>query len=213
MRRREFHHARPQFESSLSRSFVPTSLKKNLYGEPHNDNQLRIERVPIQQFNNNKQGINRYPTFGQKVENLRVPSPARALRLSYDKQLLVTNHQSPGSELKQTRLTNGEMITHTNQIIERNIVYYDKETGDKMMKVCTPRGTVKRIENLSKPSNNASVEHPKVTQQIVQPEMKDTKIQHPRLTLDNETIQMIEEATEDFSNPIIEVIRCQGCRI
>jgi hypothetical protein len=36
-------------------------------------------------------------------------------------------------------------------IVERKIIYNDPNTGARMMKVCTPEGTVKRIECLDEP--------------------------------------------------------------
>jgi len=61
---------------------------------------------------------------------------------------LVSNMPVSNSGSKQTTLSNGEVITHTNPIIERKIIYFDEDTGKKMMRVCTPRGTIKRIECL-----------------------------------------------------------------
>ena len=73
-------------------------------------------------------------------------------------------------------------------IIERKLVYTDPESGARMMKVCTPNGTIKRVEILDMPPNEFYMNTE------IPPEIQS----------------MINDAIAEFSNPIVEEFDCEG---
>ena len=79
-----------------------------------------------------------------------------------------------------------------NQVIERKLIFRDPHTGARMMKVCTPNGTIKRVECLD---------------EIVEP---DVPVNHD---LDDETEMMIRDAKVEFGDPDIEEFNCDECKI
>lgn len=75
-------------------------------------------------------------------------------------------------------------------MVERKLFYRDPETGARMMKVCTPNGTIKRVECLD---------------EIVQPPLPVNN------DLDEETESMIRDAKIEFGDPDIEEFNCDEC--
>ena len=76
-------------------------------------------------------------------------------------------------------------------VIERKLIYRDPNSGARMMKVCTPNGTIKRVECLD---------------EIVQPPLPVNN------DLDEETEMMIRDAKIEFGDPDIEEFNCDECK-
>lgn len=76
-------------------------------------------------------------------------------------------------------------------VIERKLIFRDPQTGARMMKVCTPNGTIKRVECLD---------------DIVQ---QDLPVNND---LDEETEMMIRDAKIEFGDPDIEEFNCDECK-
>lgn len=85
-----------------------------------------------------------------------------------------------------TVLTNGEVYKHEHPIVERKIIYHDSQTGKKMMRVCTPEGTIKRIESL------------------------EDEFEEPPFSLNLDVEKMILDARREFSDYVVEPFECSG---
>ena len=74
-------------------------------------------------------------------------------------------------------------------VVERKLLFRDPKTGLRMMKVCTPNGTIKRVECLD---------------EIVVPDVP------VNADLDPETESMIHDAKDEFGRPEVEGFDCDG---
>jgi hypothetical protein len=76
-------------------------------------------------------------------------------------------------------------------VVERNLIFRDPETGARMLKVCTPNGTIKRVECLD-------------------------DFEEPALVVNNdldvETEMMIRDAKIEFGEPDVEEFNCDECK-
>jgi hypothetical protein len=76
-------------------------------------------------------------------------------------------------------------------VVERKLLYRDPVTGARMMKVCTPEGTIKRVECLDDEEEPA---------EFVNAPLKP------------ETEAMIEDAKREFVDPVVEEFDCDDCK-
>lgn len=81
--------------------------------------------------------------------------------------------------------------TYVSPVVERKLIYVDPLTGVRMMKVCTPEGTIKRVECLDE------VEEP---QRVI------------NNNLDGDTVDMIRDAKREFKNGTVEEFDCDECK-
>ena len=75
-------------------------------------------------------------------------------------------------------------------VVERKLFYIDPVTGNRMMKVCTPNGTVKRVEVLN-----------------------ESQEEHVNNQLDLETEGMILDAKEEFTDAVRESFDVEDCKL
>lgn len=99
----------------------------------------------------------------------------------------------PVTTMRDTIMTNATttvaapVVQNGAPVVERKLIYVDPETGMRMMKVCTPNGTIKRVECLDNipelPINNQ---------------------------LDLEVEEMIRDAKDEFMDPRVEDFDVDG---
>ena len=86
----------------------------------------------------------------------------------------------------------GMLVNNSGPVVERKLFYMDPMTGSRMMKVCTPEGTIKRVEVLDESQEGGE-------------EIMNNQ-------LDLETEGMILDAKEEFSDAVRESFAVEGCK-
>lgn len=89
--------------------------------------------------------------------------------------------------------------SYVSPVVERKLVYVDPLTGARMMKVCTPEGTIKRVECLDE-----------VEPQVYQPPLEEESVVNSQL--DPDTMDMIADAKKEFRDPVCEEFDCEECK-
>lgn len=113
------------------------------------------------------------------IQPARVNAPLSSRPVSTMRDTIITNHS--------VRTVAPAVVQNTAPVVERKLIYVDPETGMRMMKVCTPNGTIKRVECLDNipelPINNQ---------------------------LDMEVEEMVRDAKEEFMDPKVEDFDVDG---
>lgn len=126
------------------------------------------------------------PTINPVVNNI-TPGIQRVVPVN---QIIPNQQVIAAPVIPSNTLVTGN--TYVSPVVERKLIYVDPVTGARMMKVCTPEGTIKRVE---------------VLDQVPEP------VKYVNNDLDDDTSQMIRDAKREFSDPEIEEFECDDCKL
>lgn len=189
---------------------IPTTYKKSFLGGPetryisNNQNTFATPKPVIlnqPQVYNPSTVMSTTPTrpIGRYIKQpgaTRVPalSPQRSpqvLRGSIGNVAQPMIQTIPSNQVMVQQAPGSPGNTYVSPVVERKLIYVDPVTGARMMKVCTPEGTIKRVECLDEVQEQENVVNN---------------------YLDQDTSDMIRDAKREFKDPNIDEFDCDECK-
>lgn len=172
---------------------MPTTFKKTVVQGPNVSNRT------LTPMNNTYRPVN------QTTQPTRFITTAPSPSYLNPNNPVSSNYGTNQIAFKQTSRVPTNHEFHA-PVVERKLIYNDPQTGARMMKVCTPNGTVKRIECLDEPLYNEPVSIMNSSLEL------DNNIsKQSEEDLEDEKVKlMIQDAKREFADPEITQFQCEG---